>query len=80
MAYGELRDLRIKAKDVGNLKEDNERLKQQVLELREGAARAAASAGDEQLTAAMKEADGLRDQVEKLTARVGELEVQVQKE
>ncbi|CAN0517662.1 unnamed protein product, partial [Ectocarpus sp. 12 AP-2014] len=27
IAYGELRDLRMKAKDVGNLKGDNERLK-----------------------------------------------------
>ena len=36
-------------------------------------------AENKKLSAAMKEADGLREQVEKLTARVTELEVQVSK-
>ena len=49
IAYGELRDLRIRAKDVGNLKGDNERLKAEVLELRQAAKNAAASAGDERV-------------------------------
>lgn len=49
VAYGELRDLRIKAKDVGNLKGDNERLKAEILELRQAAKNAAASAGDERV-------------------------------
>lgn len=44
-----LRELRMKAKDVGNLKEDNERLKQQILELRESATKAASAAGNEQV-------------------------------
>lgn len=51
IAYGELRDLRVKAKDVGNLKEDNERLKAQILEMRQSASNAAESAGNEQVTA-----------------------------
>lgn len=50
IAYGELRDLRIKAKDVGNLKGDNERLKAEILELRQAAKNAAASAGDERVS------------------------------
>lgn len=49
IAYGELRDLRIRAKDVGNLKGDNERLKAEILELRQAASKAAASAGDERV-------------------------------
>lgn len=49
IAYGVLRELRMKAKDVGNLKEENERLKQQILELRESAAKGAAEAGNEQV-------------------------------
>ena len=49
IAYSELRDLRMKAKDVGNLKGDNERLKAEILELRQAAKNAAASAGDERV-------------------------------
>ncbi|CAM9512746.1 unnamed protein product, partial [Ectocarpus fasciculatus] len=85
IAYGELRDLRMKAKDVGNLKGDNERLKAEILVLRQAASNAAAAAGDERvrasagggLTTAMQEADSLREEVEKLKAKVGELETQV---
>ncbi|CAN0404573.1 unnamed protein product, partial [Ectocarpus sp. 13 AM-2016] len=53
IAYGELRDLRIKSKDVGNLKEDNDRLKAEILELRQAAAasKATAPASDEQVRA-----------------------------
>lgn len=50
IAYSELRDLRMKAKDVGNLKGDNERLKAEILQLRQAAASAAASAGDERVS------------------------------
>lgn len=39
----------MKAKDVGNLKEDNERLKAQILELRESVSKAASQAGNEQV-------------------------------
>lgn len=49
IAYRELRDLRMKAKDVGNLKEDNERLKAQILEMRNNATKAASQAGNEQV-------------------------------
>lgn len=52
IAYSELRDLRVKAKDVGNLKEDNERLKAQVLEMRQKMSSAAESAGNEQVRVA----------------------------
>lgn len=51
IAYGELRELRMRAKDVGNLKEENEKLKKQILEMRNNAAQAASAAGDEQVTA-----------------------------
>ncbi|CAM9878408.1 unnamed protein product, partial [Hapterophycus canaliculatus] len=69
IAYAELKDLRIKAKDVGKLKRDNERLK---AELRQAASRAAA-ASDERV----RNANSLRDEVRRLNARVAELEVEV---
>lgn len=49
IAYAELRELRIKAKDVGNLKEENIKLKAQILEMREKAANAAVAAGNDQV-------------------------------
>ncbi|CAM9590046.1 unnamed protein product [Ectocarpus fasciculatus] len=82
IAYGELRDLRIKAKDVGNLKGDNDRLKAEVLALRQAAAasKAAAPASDEQVSSSSssrKEVDSLRREVVTLRARVAELELQL---
>ncbi|CAM9730586.1 unnamed protein product, partial [Ectocarpus sp. 13 AM-2016] len=75
IAYGELRDLRIKAKDVGNLKEDNDRLKAEILELRQAAAasKATAPASDKQVSSSSsssgEEVDSLRREVVSLRAR-----------
>ena len=49
IAYAELRELRMKAKDVGNLKDENIKLKAQILEMREKAAGVAVAAGNEQV-------------------------------
>ncbi|KAG5183737.1 P-loop containing nucleoside triphosphate hydrolase protein [Tribonema minus] len=86
IAKATLKQLRTEAKDVGNLKRDNEKLKEEMAALREmarkaaaerEAAAAAAAAAAAQAAAASASA-GLQGEAEELRKRVAELEAQLQ--